>query len=86
MEAVALEKKPRCPKGQIRNKEGTCIPKVEKVKVKEPKVKEPKVKEPKTKKQKTNANAKTIKKLTKKQLVDIIKQRKDCIQRFRDNL
>jgi hypothetical protein len=81
MEAVALEKKPRCPKGQIRNKEGTCIPKVEKVKVKEPKVKEPK-----TKKQKTNANAKTIKKLTKKQLVDIIKQRKDCIQRFRDNL
>jgi hypothetical protein len=81
MEAVALEKKPRCPKGQIRNKEGTCIPKVEKAKVKEPKVKEPK-----TKKQKTNANAKTIKKLTKKQLVDIIKQRKDCIQRFRDNL
>ena len=55
MEKTPLDKKKRCPKGQIRNKEGVCVekeakePKVKEPKVKEPKVKEPKVKEPKVK-------------------------------------
>ena len=89
MEAAALEKKKRCPKGQIRNKEGNCAPKVEKTKVK----KDTKTKkDPKTKtkkeqaKSKTKSKTKTMKKLTKKQLVEIISERRVCIQRFRDKL
>ena len=67
-----LDKKKRCPKGQVRNKEGVCVekpkkdeadkpePMLKEPKVKEPKVKEPKVKEPKVKAPKT----KTSKKIT----------------------
>ena len=96
MEKTPLDKKKRCPKGQIRNKEGVCVekeakePKVKEPKVKEPKVKEPKVKEPKVKgvkSQKRNKKAspnKTMKKLTKVQAVKLLSERRTCIQSFRD--
>jgi len=86
------EKKTRCPKGQIRNKEGICVDKEIKEKaVKAPKVKTVKVKTVKVvkeKKVKTEKvkTAKTMKKLTKPQIVQIMVERSKCIQAFREKL
>jgi hypothetical protein len=97
------EKKTRCPKGQVRNKEGICVDKVIKEKavkvveekkvktvkvVKEKKVKTVKVKDPKIKTPKAQVvkRTKTMKKLTKPQIVQIMVERSKCIQAFREKL
>jgi hypothetical protein len=106
-EQNALEKKKRCPKGFIRNKEGICVPKVAKptekvendipTKEKVPKEKIPKEKVPKekvnTKKvsskaigKKVSPKAKTMKKMTKIQAAKLLAERRECIQKFRNNL
>jgi hypothetical protein len=90
---VPLDKKKRCPKGQIRNKDGICVPKVEAIKEPKPAKAPAKAKEPKPEKsdnkgkskktppKKRSPKAKTIKNLTK-----ILAQRRKCIQQFRDKL
>ena len=85
MEKYPLDKKKRCPKGQIRNKEGVCVEK--EVKAKEPKAKEPKAKAVKSQKGNKKASSnKTMKKLTKVQAAKILSERRTCIQSFRDKL
>jgi len=97
------EKKTRCPKGQVRNKEGICVDKeikvkavkapkepnekkVKTVKVKTVKVKTVKVKTVKVKTVKAHIKDKTMKKLTKPQIVQIMVERSKCIQAFREKL
>ena len=63
------EKKPRCPNGTVRNKNGDCV--------KKPEAKEPKpAKEPKTVRKRVTAAPKgTLKKYAK-----ILQERRKCIQ------
>ena len=77
-ETVApLVKKTRCPKGQIKNKQGNCVAKKEKV------TKSPN----KTKKSPIVKARKTVKvkpEMTKVQAAKILIQRKKCIEQFRN--
>ncbi|NBU73790.1 MAG: hypothetical protein EBS30_00955, partial [Planctomycetes bacterium] len=69
METTTLVKKPRCPKGQTRNKKGDCVPK----------------KETQTKKAQPKTRAKTVKnQMTKTQAAKVLAQRRKCIERFRN--
>jgi hypothetical protein len=66
------EKKPRCPNGTVRNKNGECVKKPE---PKAPKAKtSPKPKEPKTVRKRAPANG-TLKKYAK-----LLQDRRKCIQ------
>jgi hypothetical protein len=83
-ETVApLVKKTRCPKGQIKNKQGDCVAKKEKV-IKSPNKtkKNPIVKARKTVKVKPPSQSKS--QMTKAQAAKILIQRKKCIERFRN--
>jgi len=72
------EKKPRCPKGTVRNKNGECVKKPEPKAAKEPKAPKaktsPKPKEPKTVRKRAPANG-TLKKYAK-----LLQDRRKCIQ------
>lgn len=72
------EKKPRCPKGTVRNKNGECVKKPEPKEpkaAKAPKAKtSPKPKEPKTVRKRAPANG-TLKKYAK-----LLQDRRKCIQ------
>jgi len=72
------EKKPRCPKGTVRNKNGECVKKPEPKAAKEPKAPKaktsPKPKEPKTVRKRASANG-TLKKYAK-----LLQDRRKCIQ------
>jgi hypothetical protein len=75
------EKKPRCPKGTVRNKNGECVKKPEPKAAKEPKEPKapktktsPKPKEPKTVRKRAPANG-TLKKYAK-----LLQDRRKCIQ------
>jgi hypothetical protein len=75
METATLVKKPRCPKGQTRNKQGDCVPKKEKA---PPIIKTKKATSPKRK------TVKKQKQMTKTQAVKVLAQRRKCIERFRN--
>lgn len=78
-----LVNKPRCQKGFIRDKTGNCIPKPQK----EPKQKSKKNENPTGKSTKKNKTRKIVpKKMSKKDAVKILKERRECIQRFREKL
>jgi hypothetical protein len=69
------EKKPRCPNGTVRNKNGECVKKPEPKEPKAPKAKtSPKPKEPKTVRKRAPANG-TLKKYAK-----LLQDRRKCIQ------
>ena len=67
------EKKPRCPNGTVRNKQGDCVPKKEKG-AKSPK--SPKSPKPAAK----TARKKTPPKGTLKKYAKILEERRKCIQ------
>ena len=93
-----LDKKKRCPKGETRNKEGVCVPKIEKLKLEKVKnIKPEKVKTEKTKtakkkvtskksEKKPQTKSKTVKKMTTTQVAKLLAERRNCIQSFRDKL
>jgi hypothetical protein len=101
-EQNALEKNKRCPKGFVRNKEGVCVPKVTKqtdiidntTPTKVPKEKVPKEKVPKepvttntvNKRKKVSPKAKTMKKMTKIDAIELLTERRECIKNIRNNL
>jgi hypothetical protein len=90
-----LVNKPRCPKGFIRDKTGNCVPKpigkTEKLDKKQPKQpKQPKKSEKKEKPKENPTKNKTRKiapkKMSKEEAVKLLKERRECIQRFREKL
>lgn len=85
MDKKPLEKKPRCPKGQTRNKQGNCVANTaKKVKIPTQVVKKTAIKSP----LKKNKTIKKVKKpfLSKEQAVKLLVERQTCIQIFRDKL
>ena len=79
-----IEKKTRCPKGFVRNKDGFCVPKVVKPKENVVNVSNKSKKFDKIKK--VSPKAKTMKKMTKIQAAKLLAERRECIQKFRNNL
>lgn len=83
-----LVNKPRCPKGFVRDKTGNCvqkpIAKIDKTKPTEKKQRKQSEKKENPTKNKTRKI--TPKKMSKEEAVKLLKERRECIQRFREKL